>query len=412
MSKTEKKTRRERGLNIRVVQEQKEKKPDGVRVNTKAKKTSSRKKSTKKATTDSAKVKETKKVAKKAEVETKKTEAKKVEVKKVEVEKAETKKAEVKKTDTKEVKKPAKEHIDFDDFEWKKEEPEKKKPEEKKEVIAKKPVEKPVNYFETLMLHTDNSKPEPKIIVRDVEREKPLSFTRSGRETMITPIAQPKVQPKPITRKLPEQPAVTTQSTKAPIKPTEKLSAREVKDREIEKAVSMATKLPETPKKHARRSRISGNFGVARAVLAIACLSTAVFAIVYFVNLNSSDISLKVAAMQSGIEAVYPSYTPRGYTLADVTSSSGKIIMKFKSSENNGGYTITEEQTDWNSAGVLGNFVKPTFGDDYTAIEEQGLTLYTGDGWAAWVNGGMFYKLTVDSGSLTKKQIKTIATSL
>ena len=114
--------------------------------------------------------------------------------------------------------------------------------------------------------------------------------------------------------------------------------------------------------------------------------------------------------MQSGIEAIYPSYIPRGYALADVTSSSGKVTMKFKS--DSGGYSITEEQSDWNSAGVLGNFVKPTYDNEYTVVEEQGLTIYMGDRWAAWVNGGILYKLNVDSGSLTKKQIKTISTSM
>ena len=262
--------------------------------------------------------------------------------------------------------------------------------------------------FETLKLHTDRIKAEPKIILRDVAKENTIKATPAiTRAPFVPPDRQ---QDRPVLKAtLPEQP-VAAIATSQPQRASAKLSARELKEQEIRKAVNVATRLPQTPKKNHRRSRMPKNFGVAKAVLTIACLSTAVFAVVYFINLNSSNVSLKVAAVQSGIEAVYPSYIPRGYALADVTSASGKITMKFKADA--GAYTITEEQAEWNSAGVLANYVKPTYGDSYTVIEEQGLTLYTSDHWAAWVNGGMFYTLTVNSGSLTKKQIKTIATSL
>ena len=374
MSETEKKSKRrkERGLNVRVVQEQKEKKTDDVRVNTRDKKASSRKKSSKKAKKD-AEVE--------IEIDTKKT-------------------AELEKKVEEKIEEEAPEEIE-EEIAWKVEEkPEEKveekveeKPEEKAEKEPEKTPDEAENNFETLNLHTDTSKATSKIIPRDVAKETPITDSLIAKE-----VQKPKYEDKPV---------ATTSVVKEPEK---KSTAKELKEQEIKKAVSVATKLPQPSKKTTRRSRVSKNFGMARVVLAIACLSTAVFAIVYFVNLNSSDISIKVAAMQSGIDAVYPSYIPRGYTLADVTSASGKVTMKYKS--DNGSYTITEEQTDWNSDGLLGNFVKPNYGDEYTVVSEQGLTLYIGDRWAAWVNGGMVYKLAVDSGNLTKKQIKAIAVSL
>jgi hypothetical protein len=60
----------------------------------------------------------------------------------------------------------------------------------------------------------------------------------------------------------------------------------------------------------------------------------------------------------------------------------------------------------------LSNFIKPTYNNDYTVVREQGLTLYMGTNWQVWVNGGMLYKLNITSGTLTKKQLKAIATSL
>ena len=261
--------------------------------------------------------------------------------------------------------------------------------------VAEKDLKESSEQFETLMLHIDDKKTEPKVILRDVAKEKPIKSTpeKSTHEAKKTTKTKAKVESRP-----------------TPKKTQEKLSAKKVKEQEIEKAISMATKLPETSKKQQKRFRFN-SFGVARIALAVACLSTAIFAVVYFININSADISLRVAAAQSGIEASYPSYIPRGYTLVDVSSSNGKITMGFKSSEDES-YTITEEQTSWNSDGLFANFVKPTYGDGYTLVEEQGLSLYMGDKWAAWVNGGIAYKLTVDSGNLTKKQIKTIATSV
>lgn len=374
MSETDRKStrRKERGLNVRVVQEQKEKKTDKVRVNTREKKSSSKKKDTEvEIVIDTNKANPPEE---KVEEEITWKEEKKTE------EKVEEKIEEKPEEKIEEVKEEAEEKVG--------------EVEEKAEEEPEETSNEPADQFETLNLHTDTNKTTSKVIPRDVAKETPITDSIIAKET-------PKPKPK-------DKPAAFSPAKKS--EPAKKFAAKELKEQEIKKAVSMATRLPQPSKKVSRRSRVSKNFGVARVALAIACLSTAVFAIVYFVNLNSSDISLRVAAMQSGIEAVYPSYTPRGYTLADVTSASGKVTMKFKS--DNGGYTIIEEQTDWNSDGLLSNFVKPNYGDEYTVVSEQGLTLYVGDRWAAWVNGGMVYKLAVDSGNLTKKQIKAIAVSL
>lgn len=194
-------------------------------------------------------------------------------------------------------------------------------------------------------------------------------------------------------------------------KPVPKLNARDIKEQEIKKALKKADKLPQITPKTAHKRSVFGEFGWTRAILAIACTATAIFAAVYFVNLASADMSIQVAAIQSGIDATYPSYIPRGYNLSDVTSMSGKIAMHFRDSENNS-FGITEETSSWDSSALLNEYIKPTYGDSYVIVREQGLTLYMGDNWEVWVNGGTLYKLTVESGSLTKKQMKSIAVSL
>ena len=181
----------------------------------------------------------------------------------------------------------------------------------------------------------------------------------------------------------------------------------ELKNRAIEKALKTASS-PSTDKKSSAHFHISPS----RVMLALGCAAAAVFSIVYFVNLNVPDISLRVAAMQTGIEARYPSHIPRDFSLAGITSEEGKITLNFTNSKANCSFTLVEEKSSWDSNALVTNFVKPTYGDNYTPVREQGLTIYINNSNAAWVSDGIVYKLTTNSGSLTKKQIKSIAVSL
>lgn len=252
--------------------------------------------------------------------------------------------------------------------------------------------------FETMKIAIPTETLESKIIIRDVAKEKPKAELVEEKKAVEEIISEP--APKKIVRD-----EETTRQQTAP-----KLSAKTTKDLEIKKALRSASHLSASTSSRSHKKAAFGGLGWTRVALAGICAVTAVFAIVYFVNLTSTDMSLKVAAMQSGIDATYPSYIPRGYSLSDVTSSSGKVSMRFKNEADS--FSIVEENSTWDSDGLLNNYIKETYRNDYTVVREQGLTIYMGDSWAAWVNGGKLYKLTVDSGSLTKKQIKTIATSL
>ncbi len=184
-------------------------------------------------------------------------------------------------------------------------------------------------------------------------------------------------------------------------------TAQELKAAAIKKVLNTTAKSETQTKKS---SHI--HFGFKRVLLALACSAVAVFAIVYFVNLNAPNISLKVAAMQTGIEASYPAYIPMGYSLSDITSESGKITLNFKNSDTEEKYSIIEEKSSWDTNALLNNYVRKEYNDDYTVVKEQGLTIYINNSNATWVNGGIIYKLIAPTDSLTKKQIKRIAVSL
>lgn len=195
---------------------------------------------------------------------------------------------------------------------------------------------------------------------------------------------------------------------------TNQASARQLKEQAIQKALAETIATDETkaaPKK--KKKELSKlRFGFGRVVLALSCAAIAVFAIVYYVNVNMPDLSLKVAAMQTGINATYPSYVPRDFSLASITSENKKITLIFKNHATNESYSIVEETSSWDSNALLNNYVAPTYGDEYSAIREQGLTIFTSNNETAWVNGGVIYKLKTDSAKLTGKQIRAIAASL
>lgn len=192
-------------------------------------------------------------------------------------------------------------------------------------------------------------------------------------------------------------------------------TAKELKERAIQKALASAAMTTETKSKSKRqKSKKMSLFsvGLGRVVLAFSCAALAVFAIVYFVNMNMPDVSLKVAAMQTGINASYPSYVPRDYSISSIVSENKKITLVFENGQTGEKFNIYEETSSWDSNALLSNYIKPTYDENYTTVKEQGLTIYISGSNAAWVNGGVMYKITTDGENLTNKQIRSIATSL
>lgn len=233
--------------------------------------------------------------------------------------------------------------------------------------------------------------------VPDIMAKKPVQLKPTGQTVAMPPIQQHQTAVHQST----SQRAVTSAQT-----------AKELKDQAIKKALASTIQTSNKEAKKAKKKSKKLHFGVGRFALAILCAATAVFAIVYFVNLNTPDFALRVAAMQTGIEAKYPTYIPRDFTLSDITSENGKITLNFHNASTGDAFSIIEEDSSWDSNALLNNFVKEEYGEDYSTIREQGLTLYLNNSNACWVNGGVVYKLKIVSGMLTKKQIKSIAVSL
>lgn len=218
---------------------------------------------------------------------------------------------------------------------------------------------------------------------------------------------------KPATPEKPDKPAqmhpvvhraLQRTTAKKPAVSPKPASAKEVKDAAIAKALAAPTKKA-TPhkksnKKHVRRLVIT----IASIVVFLAAVLVAYFML--------PSISVSIASARAGISASYPEYTPDGYSLSQpVKFEEGQVALKFASNSNDNFYTITQTRSSWDSSAVLDNVVTPTAGADYVTTKERGLTIYSFESAAVWVNGGILYKID-SKAPLSGDQIRKIATSL
>lgn len=185
----------------------------------------------------------------------------------------------------------------------------------------------------------------------------------------------------------------------APVKPSAIL-----KKEAIDKALREAPSGHGT-KRVKRTKRTSKIMSFASVALSLLLLTG------YLTYINLPNLSVRVAANQAGIDASYPGYRPDGYRLAGVNYDTGSVSLEFAANAGPQNFTITQQQTSWDSTAVRENYVKSQWGDDVIPYSERGLTIYAHDGEAAWVNGGILYTITGDA-TLSTSQVRSIATSL
>lgn len=236
----------------------------------------------------------------------------------------------------------------------------------------------------------------------------PHPVTKAAPAVAAKPVTKPAT--KPTEHKAPQvhpvaAKAVARVSANKPAVVSKPKTSKEVKDAAIAKALTApkpkAPKKPKIANKHVRRSLLIGGI-----ILAIALV---LFAVYRFVP----SVSVGIASAQAGVEATYPKYVPDGYSLNHpVTYRDGEVSLKFKSNSNDNTYTITQTRSSWDSSAVLDNVVRPASGENYVTTKERGLTVYSYNSNAAWVNKGILYVISSNSAPLSGEQIRHIATSL
>ena len=237
--------------------------------------------------------------------------------------------------------------------------------------------------------------------------EKPTAIFTKSKKSFVKPLVKSSLKPKA--------------SIKSPAKKLTRaaIPAANMTTSSVESAFSRMSEDPKakqvvaaTQPKNVKPVKKSIHKKSTRLAFALFC-STAVVASLFFIaQTNMPDISVRVAAMQTGIQATYPSYIPREYRLSGVyTTQDNSIAMDF-TGPNQAKFTLTEEKLPWDSNALLNRYVKTKWGENYDSVREQGITIYISGSNAAWVNAGIVYKINNFQGELTKKQIKNIVTSL
>lgn len=131
----------------------------------------------------------------------------------------------------------------------------------------------------------------------------------------------------------------------------------------------------------------------------------------YFIFINMPAISVSIASAQANISATYPEYCPDGYSLnGPVSYSDGVVAINFKANTGTKKFSITQAKSSWDSSAVK-NKVNTDSKGDFSTTAENGLTIYTYNGNASWVNGGILYTIAGNA-PLSSSQIRHIATSL
>lgn len=215
-------------------------------------------------------------------------------------------------------------------------------------------------------------------------------------------VQTPVIHPKPVVNKHP----VTQPHNKPAPKQHNSAASRALKEQLIVEQLATAT--PDT-KDHAPKKRFFASHPRTSSVIA-GCLSLMVLG-GYLTYLNMPNLSVRVAAAQSGVNASFPEYRPDGYRFnGPIAYSPGEVTMRFAANGGPHHYEVTQKNSQWDSQAVLDNHVDNVT-DSYLTYSEQGMTVYTYENEAAWVNGGILYTIEGDA-PLTSEQVLRIAASM
>ena len=291
---------------------------------------------------------------------------------------------------------------------------------------APAPVSNPLNLSKPTPVakHTPISIPGPLNISEPTST--PISFTSPKAPVTSAPFTKPVAPAVPAIPAAQPTPARLVRATTKPrstVAPLQSLAERRReadtishfsakkltnKSRQNSKALMSAMKEETKPKSAPvmiKKPKVSKKHLIFAVASSICCMGV-LYATLKF---SMPDISAKVAAAQNG--ASYPSFVPRDFTARSASFQKNTFSLEFVGPDKTR-FTLDQEKLPWDSNALLNNYVKPTWGEQYDTIREQGLTIYMYQSNAAWVNGGTVYKLNTTSGSLSKKQLKNIITSL
>lgn len=147
-----------------------------------------------------------------------------------------------------------------------------------------------------------------------------------------------------------------------------------------------------------------------KGALAVVASLFLVGGLVTYFNLPSIEIAL--ASKRAGITAKSPSDIPSNFALnRNIKTNNGIVTLEYSSRTDDRTISLTQQKLDTTTNSLEEDLVKQS-GREYQKFEVGGLTLYlTGPGTADWVDGGMRYTVSGNTG-LSTDQLASIAMSL
>lgn len=243
-----------------------------------------------------------------------------------------------------------------------------------------------------------------------------MDITRSKAISHFSPIAPASTiakQPKPIAKPVISKPSLDIKPTSHPLArniPTQPIAknpasstAKETKDAAI---AEVFQKISDRQKqeREAEKKR-------SRTILIITSVIAVVGICIYFLLISLPAISIGIANAKSGFEASIPSFSPSGYNRDGLASySDGQVIINYKSTNGTDSFSFKQAKSSWDSSAVK-NMVDEASAGKFNTTEKNGLTIFYYNNDAAWVNGGILYKIS-GSKPLEISDIAQIALSL
>jgi hypothetical protein len=126
---------------------------------------------------------------------------------------------------------------------------------------------------------------------------------------------------------------------------------------------------------------------------------------------NKATVQLQVASVKAGFQASMPGYAPEGFERQAARAEDGKVAINFVSPVTKEKFSLTQETSDWDSQTLFDSVVAQS-DTSYQTVQSNGRTIYIyGNDNAAWVDGGVLYKVNGNSG-LSSDQVIALAASM
>lgn len=144
--------------------------------------------------------------------------------------------------------------------------------------------------------------------------------------------------------------------------------------------------------------------------LGVTAVVTLLLVVGFGLSQNVTSMRLAFASTKVGFGVSLPKSMPSGYSLSQLSYTTGSVATLFHSNSNSADYTIIQKSSPWNSAQLVANYVAPT-DPSYLTVKASNKTIYLyGSHNATWVSNGIWY--TVQSeGTISNDQLIQMASS-